>query len=398
MKFTLFYLKLQLKKSIKVLPVFFFSIFLIIMFSVIGILFAGHVTKNANSFDKVKVAFVIPDDSKTSRQVLSFLYAMENVSAVSEFTYMPEEEAKESLAKGKVDVVVLVSPNFYHDVNTGVNSPVTVWMPKQKNMERSVFSELLSDGVRYVRVTQAAIYGLTDAMLEYETECSISDMEDLFTEVYVRKVLTRDDTFTEKILSTVGEQDLVQYYITVGVLLFMLMFGMCFGFLYQKEEVPVIRLLRRQGVSTALISVLKTIAMAMQLILFVVICFLAVKLYSTITGRPFLYMDDVFLLRAIVVSFSAAAFFHMMYALFLESQKGSLAIFMLNVFMLLLSGVLLPLNGAAEWMVTIRRYVPFAIWQQFISGTGNDTVLWVAVLLLTGIFEMTGVYALCKKS
>lgn len=189
MKLAGYYLKLQVKESIRVLPIFFASIFLMILFLAAGILFASYIAEDASSFTKVNVAIVIPDGNETSKQVLSLIHSMENVNAVCDFFYMTKDMAEKGIQDGIIDVELLISPDFYDDVNTGVNSPVTVCMAKNGRLESTVFKELLTDGVQLVQITEASVYGAGYALRQFDMRSSIPEMEELFTEIYVSRIL-----------------------------------------------------------------------------------------------------------------------------------------------------------------------------------------------------------------
>lgn len=400
MRLACYYFKLQMKKSIRVMPVFFLSIFVMTMLLVAGILIASYVAKNAGSFEKVNVAIVIPDENETSKQVMSFVEAMENVSAVCDFSYMTQKEADQEIKTGSMDVELLISPDFYNDVNTGVNSPVTVRMAENGRMEKKVFKELLADGVQLVQVTEASIYGTDYVLKQYDKDKLIPEMEDLLTEIYVANVLQRGDTFSQIVLSPAGQQKLSQYYAVSVLLVVTVMTGMCYGFLYRKEDVQIADLLYGRGLTPLVISVVKTLTMAIQVSVLVLVYCAGMSIYSEVTGDDLLYVNGGTVIQILIVAVCFAAYFHMMYSWFLESGKGGFVIFICNILMCVFSGILIPFSRMPGMIEVIRPYVPFTIWQQYITEVflGESSLIMTAkMIFMTIVFEVIGVFGICKK-
>lgn len=400
MKLAGYYLKLQVKESIRVLPIFFASIFLMILFLAAGILFASYIAEDASSFTKVNVAIVIPDGNETSKQVLSLIHSMENVNAVCDFFYMTKDMAEKGIQDGIIDVELLISPDFYDDVNTGVNSPVTVRMAKNGRLESTVFKELLTDGVQLVQITEASVYGAGYALRQFDMRSSIPEMEELFTEIYVSRILQRGDTFSQIMLSPVGEQKLSQYYISAVMLMIAVMTGICFGFLYQRTEFQIVRLLWGRGLSPMVVSIMKTLTIALQLWILIMLCNGVLWVCSVITESSLVYADLSIPVKMFRVCFSMAAYFHMIYSCFSKSGKGGFVIFIGNVLMCIFSGILIPLRGLPSVMAAVQQFIPFTVWQEAVNETlfGSCSLLvFVKTFIMTIMFEMIGAFCLCRK-
>lgn len=365
-----------------------------------GIWAAGRVLKDQEEFQKVRVGVVIPDESRTSKQVMRILYAMESVNSVCSFTYLEKDEVGTAIQKHQVQAVIQVTPSFYDDVNTGVNTPVQLLIGKDTDYETGIFYELVTDGAELVRVTEAAIYAASDAMQLYETKLTVSEMEDLFTGLYMNAILTRTDTFEQRLLSPIGQRDLVQYYYISGLCVLLLMVSLNFGRLYGKQEQKVLLLLQRQGLTVWQVSGVKTCVMAGMLWILAGIWYAAGCLVAYVRADAWIIWNPAALLGIAVVCLGIAAYYHMLYSLCSSRAESGCILWILNSMMLILSGCLIPVHVMPKPVQRLSVWMPLHSWWDMLSGCmfgdlAGGTVPAVMGMLL--LFEGIGVYGLCRK-
>lgn len=399
-KITGFYLWLQLKKSIRLMIDALFSVLFIVIVMCGSALLVKALLQNQNQFEKVKVGIAITDGSRETRNVFRLLYAMESVNNICTFTYVEPDAVNEELSSGKLKAVLVIAPDFYDDVNNGKNTPVKLLLGEDKDFETSFFYELVMDGCKLIRITEAAIYATSDVMEIYETRISVEDMQDLFSRLYVESILRRYDTFKGVLLSPTGDYDLSQHYSLTLFSVLLLMCGLHYGMLYRQEELLIFQVLKREGFTHWHVSGVKTGAMAIQLWL------IALSAYGigclacewTQSSLFIWHGGTVFLLG--LVAIGMAAYFHMIFGWCGNSEKSGMLIFVLNVFMLFLSGALLPVSCMPAVVEKIQGALPLSVWWKIMGAGFFGGLHWQDVLkavLQIMIFEMIGALGVCRR-
>lgn len=376
------------------------SILCVAVVVVLGSVLLSTFLQNNNYFDKITVGIVIADDSDDSKTLFRLLYAMESVNSICKFTYMEEEEAQEELANGNIHAVVMLNPDFYEDVYTGVNTPVQLLLGREKGFETSIFYELVLDGCELVRITEGAIYATMDVMDVYETKISVSDMQDMFTKLYIENILRRYDTFEEILLSPTGELNYTQYYFVSVVCIVVLLFGLNFAVLYKDGEMAIARLLRREGLSNISVSMVKTIVMSVQIWLVMTAWYGGGCIFCYFAESAFLSWSVWGWLLLIPVAVSMAAYFNMIYSWCQNRSKSGMILFVMNTLMLLVSGVLVPVSYMPEWVEAIYNVMPLTAWWQYISSVLFEEVSLAGFGTMTAVafcFEVLGVLGICKR-
>ena len=401
MKLIIFYLWLQVKKSFHVIRKSFFSLICVAGAVGIGACLLSVLFQNQTTFDKVRIGIVITDNSEDSKKLFQLVYAMESVNSICNFVYLEEEDMIKELQCGTVKAVLKISSDFYNDVNTGVNTPVQLFLNKEEQFETTIFHELIMNACSLIQITEAAIYSAGDVMAVYEADISISQMEDIFTQLYVTDILQRHDTFEQRVLSATGNLDLVQYYYVAMICIILLMFGLNFGFLYQKEEIEIFRILKREGISFYQFSFVKTIAIALQLWIFMVIWYSISCLVCYVIQNSVLYWDVKVLALLGIIAFSVASYFNVVYSWCSEFTKSGMILFVFNVAMFLVSGVILPVSYMPAIVEQMQRWSPLTVWWDCISKSifgDMQPIQYFELVSMTVFFEIMGVWGICKRS
>ena len=401
MKLIIFYLWLQVKKSFHVIRKSFFSLICVAGAVGIGACLLSVLFQNQTTFDKVRIGIVITDNSEDSKKLFQLVYAMESVNSICNFVYLEEEDMIKELQCGTVKAVLKISSDFYNDVNTGVNTPVQLFLNKEEQFETTIFHELIMNACSLIQITEAAIYSAGDVMAVYEADISISQMEDIFTQLYVTDILQRHDTFEQRVLSATGNLDLVQYYYVAMICIILLMFGLNFGFLYQKEEIEIFRILKREGISFYQFSFVKTIAIALQLWIFMVIWYSISCLVCYVIQNSVLYWDVKVLALLGIIAFSVASYFNVVYSWCSEFTKSGMILFVFNVAMFLVSGVILPVSYMPAIVEQMQMWSPLTVWWDCISKSifgDMQPIQYFELVSMTVFFEIMGVWGICKRS
>jgi len=115
---------------------------------------------------------VIDEKDENVKLITKVVSAMESVASICEFVYVGEEEAKELLAADELQAAIILPENFYEDVDSGYNTPVTVYVSENASLNQKVFQELLTDGVSLLRTSEAGVYSMLSVGREYPAELS----------------------------------------------------------------------------------------------------------------------------------------------------------------------------------------------------------------------------------
>lgn len=125
---------------------------------------------------------------------------------------------------------------FYEDVDSGKNTPATIYFPENAPLNTRVFGELVADGVSLLRTAEAGVYATYDTAQIYQAEISRDQIGDVISELYIYEAFDRTSVFQKNVYSSLGKADIHQYYFSAAVLLLFLMMGVNYGYLYQKQS------------------------------------------------------------------------------------------------------------------------------------------------------------------
>ena len=396
-KFKIFYSKmrtfftycfLEYKKSVKVLLKSFGSTLMMLLLLIVGAWAVSYFFFHSHIFEPVKVGMVIDQEDDKVKLITKVVSAMESVESICEFVYVDETEAKKLIEKEELAAAIILPKDFYEDVNNGYNTPVKVYVAKEASLNQKVFQELLTDGVSLLRTSEAGVYSMLQVGQEYSAKLSQRKIGNVISDIYISEVLDRSRVFYSEICSALGELDLYEYYFIAVFTLFLLMSGLNYSFLYQKKTRTVEEQLKRFGVGPLKISIIKVVIMTnllwlLGVIFYGVVCVISCK----IEGLIFTF-DTSTLIFLIPQCFAIAAYFHMLYTVSSKNGQGAVTVFVVNIFMVLCSGTIVPAAYLPEIVGKIGRYLPLSFWNQYaaqmILGTVDiESLLVQSVIVLT---------------
>lgn len=392
MRTFVIYFLLEYKKSIKVLLKSFGSTLMMLLLIIAGTLAVSHFVFESRIFEPVKVGMVIDKEDDKVKLITKVVSAMESVESICEFVYVDETEAKELMAENKLVAAIVLPEDFYEDVDSGYNTPVKVYISKNATLNQKVFQELLSDGVSLLRTSESGVYSMLKIGREYSAELSQRKIGDVISEIYIEEAFYRDRIFASGVCSALGEMDLHEYYFSSAIVIFLLMSGLNYSFLYRKRTRAVEDKLKISGVGACQISLIKVGIMANLLWLLGILFYGAVCGISEKLHLSCFSFDGWTVVYMIPLCFAIAAYFHMIYAISGKNGQGAILVFAVNVCMILCSGAVIPIAYLPEVAGKIGKYLPLTFWNQYcaqaVFGQVNGEFLLVQlaiVLAATGI-------------
>lgn len=299
----------------------------------------------------VKVGLVIPEEETASRYVVSMLEAMDSVKALCDFEYMSFEEAAASLDSGKLNAVVELPMNFYHDVQVGYNPPAVIYMKETESLPGRMFKEFLQNAVAYLGMAEAGVYSVLDITEGLETMIPREQIGNTVALLYTDRIFNRDRLFVEEYVTAYGTVSSDYYMMAAGMVITLVFFGIGFRVMYGRENQTVLEQLKIKGLSFAGCEITKVLIMTAYI--FVLGNFELVALGRiSVTGA----------LSILWISWLMAVYFELVYALSKDGRKGVWVLVLINIFGILCSGLIIPIDFLPGYAGAVGRFLPFRYW------------------------------------
>lgn len=365
MRFFLRYLSLEGKKSLIAARKSMVKFIVMLLLIAGGVLAVSLVMKDAGVFQTAEIGVVIPEDEAQTKMVAQFISAMDSVKSVCHFQYLNQDKAMASLEKGTLDAVLSLPEQFYEDVDSGKNTPATIYFPEKASLNTRVFGELVTDGVSLLRTAEAGVYATYDTAQIYQAEISRDQIGDVISELYIYEAFDRTSVFQKNVYSSLGKADLCQYYFSAAVLLLFLMMGVNYGYLYQKQSRAVEDKIRIYGIGEGKNALIKVFLMTIPLWLVGILVYAAGCLVSGKLHLAFLWFDREVLSGTLLLAAVIAAYFHLIYTISGESTKGTIVLIAVNVFQIMASGVVIPAAYLPGIFGKIGSFLPLTFWDSY---------------------------------
>lgn len=381
MKLVSRYFILKLKSCGKAFGKSATGLFLVVLLLIAGVLGISFGFQNEQILQKVKVAMVIPESEIVINKGMQFLSAMDSIESICEFCYMEEEEAKEALRDGDLQVVIILPVNFYQDVYSGVNTPAEILMVDEKQVNFQVFEELVSTAVSYLQVSEAGVYAILDGSKGEATIVGRSKIGDLVAKNYISALFDRMEIYEENTVSSFGIVDFSEYVLIMLLLFMLLLVGTNFSVLYQKDEKAVERKLRADGLTPVILSLTKVGIISFCLWILWALAYSGVCIVSTVFELDIVWWDVRCVLYGFLLAISIGAFYHLVYTLSGDGAQGSILLLFINIGMLLCSGIILPSSYLHDVVAFIGKCTPVALWNSYIQQFMFDYMTMELMLL-----------------
>ena len=395
------YLLLEYKKSIRVLPKTFGSTLLALGLMLAGVWLVSYFAFQSHVFAKVNVAIVVPEEQSEVRTILQLAQTMESVESVCNFVYQEEAEAMEQLVQGQVSAAIILPEHFYEDIDSGYNTPLTVYVSEDAALNQLVFQELLTDGVSLLRTAESGVYSMLHTARIYSAKMNGKEIGDYIAGVYLNEAFRRNEIFEESVYSSFGEVNLYQYYFVAALNMILLMFGMNFGFLYRERSRTVEEQLKTAGIGAGRIALVKIAVMSALLWAVGLIVYAVGLILSKGFKWNILFWDGRAPLALLLLSVSVAAYLHMLYAFAGRSGRGAFLVFAVNGGMILCSGAVIPAVYLPKAAAFAGKFLPLCLWNQyaaeaFLINGSAETIF--CLLVMTAMMMGIGVAASWKNT
>ena len=328
----------------------------------------SEIMQNAQVFQKVNIGIAIPEGESISRLATQYISSMDSVRSVCDFYYLDEQEAVEQLKQGTLQAVVLLPEGFYHDVQVGINPPAQIYFPKDAAQNTQVFEELVTAGVSFLQTAEAGVYAALDTASYYGVELQGAGLGDTIAYLFAHQMLKRDSVYSAKMLSTMGNLSVAEYYYAAGLVILLMMCGIQFGFLYGKRNRSVEDKLKIRGVGSIRQSVVKILVMTEFLYVTGLLYYFAGIGVAGWTKTYFVFYQGTTWYALLLLCLGIAIYFHVLYELSGSSSQAAVFVFAVNVITICGAGVLIPEAYLGKEIAGISRFLPMKYWNVYAAG------------------------------
>ena len=348
------------------------------------------IMQNAQVFQKVNIGIAIPEGESISRLATQYISSMDSVRSVCDFYYLDEQEAVEQLKQGTLQAVVVLPEGFYHDVQVGINPPAQIYFPKDAVQNTQVFEELVTAGVSFLQTAEAGVYAALDTASYYGIELQGAGLGDTIAYLFVNQMLKRDSVYSARMLSSMGNLSVAEYYYAAGLVILLMMCGIQFGFLYGKRNRSVEDKLKICGVGSIRQSVVKILVMTEFLYVTGLLYYFAGIGISIRTGTYFVLYQGKIWYVLLLLCLGIAIYFQVLYELSGSSSQAAVFVFAVNVITIIGAGVLIPEAYLGKEVAGISRFLPMKYWNVYAAGMlegeiSKDSVAGTVFFLLMGM-------------
>lgn len=348
------------------------------------------IMQNAQVFQKVNIGIAIPEGESISRLATQYISSMDSVRSVCDFYYLDEQEAVEQLKQGTLQAVVVLPEGFYHDVQVGINPPAQIYFPKDAVQNTQVFEELVTAGVSFLQTAEAGVYAALDTASYYGIELQGAGLGDTIAYLFVNQMLKRDSVYSARMLSSMGNLSVAEYYYAAGLVILLMMCGIQFGFLYGKRNRSVEDKLKIRGVGSLRQSVVKILVMTEFLYVTGLLYYFAGIGVAGWTKTYFVFYQGTTWYALLLLCLGIAIYFQVLYELSGSSSQAAVFVFAVNVITIIGAGVLIPEAYLGKEIAGISRFLPMKYWNVYAAGMlegeiSKDSVAGTVFFLLMGM-------------
>ena len=326
------------------------------------------IMQNAQVFQKVNIGIAIPEGESISRLATQYISSMDSVRSVCDFYYLDEQESVEQLKQGTLQAVVVLPEGFYHDVQVGINPPAQIYFPKDVAQNTQVFEELVTAGVSFLQTAEAGVYAALDTASYYGIELQGAGLGDTIAYLFVNQMLKRDSVYSARMLSSMGNLSVAEYYYAAGLVILLMMCGIQFGFLYGKRNRSVEDKLKIRGVGSIRQSVVKILVMTEFLYVTGLLYYFAGIGVAGWTKTYFVFYQGTTWYALLLLCLGIAIYFHVLYELSGSSSQAAVFVFAVNVITIIGAGVLIPEAYLGKEIAGISHFLPMKYWNVYAAG------------------------------
>lgn len=403
MRKILFLWRLELKRTVKMLPsMFCFAAALLAVTAAVAY-GAGRLLYREAPVFEVTVAVVEEEKNPLTEFAINYIQGMESISEICRFLTVTEKEGFSMLQDGRAAALLVLPDSVIEGIMNGENRPVQVYFPDDAGIESALLKELTDAGVRMLRVAQAQIYGIYDTAREYDVLEGLAVLEGDIDSYNLAFALERLALFTQREVSATEKLSVFEYAAASGVLFFLLLLGMACYPMMRSDPAVMERQLMRGGIGIGAqcfgkwLCGLCGMGAGFGMFLFVAKGIMAVFAVPSVYGQPG-RPAGAGLLLFVLLCITTFAF--MIIQLAGNGTAAILILFAASTIMLYFSGGFVPMVLLPETVQRISRFLPTTYLVQAVgclfSGRPQGRTIRILILFHAAFAAVAYGAAVCR--
>lgn len=343
MRFKLNLLILEIKRMLRLLPQFMAGALALSLITGIFVISASQKLNEKKSYNRAKIALVIPDNDRKAAMMMSVIENADSVKESMNFIRVKDRKNAEELMKSNnADGIIIFPHNVVEDILDGTNTPVTVILPKNSGIESLLAKILIDAGCENLATAQAGIYAVTwEYEHVYKHNITSKLQKDINIE-YFDYTLPRQNYFQEQVINSTGELTSEQYFICSGLIFTLILMGISFAKVLCNTNKDFLKLIKLNGVCEYCMYCIQVLSV---FIVYMVTCILEGIVYfcaSLIFNLPYVKINLLNIMVFVTLIFCISSFIVFIFKIIKSKISAILLLFFIDTAMTFVSGGFIP--------------------------------------------------------
>ena len=371
MKLTGTLIRMEEKRTLKILPQYFLGVFLLTALIGVVVMFSVLATEKDVTKQDMTVALVLHDNDFLRTFGLDVLESSSSVEDLCTFIETDEEDAEKGMKEGRYAGAVIFPDHFVGSAITGEeNLRAQMYIPKMDGFSNRIIAGLAEIAGGLLGRTEAGIYTSTliAAMPENADENDVERVENDIRNLFFDFAIGRDNFYTKDSASGTGNQTVVQYYVCAAFVLLLLLGGISCGPLLKGDPIAFEKQLALHRIDTAKLLAIRYLAVLTLFAVLYATIFALFFGWFLIHPASFAAVLDLstaeeiwyWFICGLPVLLPAAAIVVFVYTFAANQIGGILLLFLFVMIMGYASGLLAPAAYLPSKIRVIGAYLPTA--------------------------------------
>lgn len=371
MKLTGTLIRMEEKRTLKILPQYFLGVFLLTALIGVVVMFSVLATEKDVTKQDMTVALVLHDNDFLRTFGLDVLESSSSVEDLCTFIETDEEDAEKGMREGRYAGAVIFPDHFVGSAITGEeNLRAQMYIPKMDGFSNRIIAGLAEIAGGLLGKTEAGIYTSTliAAMPENSDETDVERVENDIRNLFFDFAIGRDNFYTKDSASGTGNQTVVQYYVCAAFVLLLLLGGISCGPLLKGDPIAFEKQLALHRIDTAKLLAIRFLAVLTLFAVLYATIFALFFGWFLIHPASFAAVLDLstaeeiwyWFICGLPVLLPAAAIVVFVYTFAANQIGGILLLFLFVMIMGYASGLLAPAAYLPSKIRVIGAYLPTA--------------------------------------
>ncbi len=371
MKLTGTLIRMEEKRTLKILPQYFLGVFLLTALIGVVVMFSVLATEKDVTKQDMTVALVLHDNDFLRTFGLDVLESSSSVEDLCTFIETDEEDAEKGMKEGRYAGAVIFPDHFVGSAITGEeNLRAQMYIPKMDGFSNRIIAGLAEIAGGLLGKTEAGIYTSTliAAMPENSDENDVERVENDIRNLFFDFAIGRDNFYTKDSASGTGNQTVVQYYVCAAFVLLLLLGGISCGPLLKGDPIAFEKQLALHRIDTAKLLAIRYLAVLTLFAVLYATIFALFFGWFLIHPASFAAVLDLstaeeiwyWFICGLPVLLPAAAIVVFVYTFAANQIGGILLLFLFVMIMGYASGLLAPAAYLPSKIRVIGAYLPTA--------------------------------------